>query len=623
MPTRHIALVPEFGLNPSELARVSAALQKQVTRDLAPVWEVSATVDSFPSLEDVPAGYWPIVVTFRALASEAGIHIDRNGHPYALVEMCPSWSVTASHICLEMVTDPFGSRTFPGVSPRSDQGDVEFSGGICDPCEHPDYAYLVNDVLVSDFCTPAFFEPTSKERRCFSGSVQDAFDVLPGGHLCWYDPATNGWWIRRHHDGLLDDVELGLADPERGSVREFIDRRALHLLSTKMTLEQFEARVGSRRQRSLRASQSRAYWLRASLGHATGGVSLEFDDEVHQALNAARASRAHPMVGELFTSAHANRGAEASSPTRSSSRQLADAEDPDLDPTVVVLEGRRRDADVVQELSRSLERVQAQIRDMPSHVSQPDPAPRPTARTAPPPLPATIPSAAPSPPPTISVVPGDSNAPTATVSTSQGASIAPAAVSVPPRAVNSQQIKTGQSNRAVFISSLAAACLTAVVVVGLRNAWPLRGPDASGTGAAGAPNSMPVLANGPAEGIHPSVVPTVLTPANDPGSALRPPSGSPVAVAVDSVDARSVLAGAAAVSTAPPRPGIQVTAAAIRPSLRAKPLGASADSGTAEPGARHGAAEGVAARLFPPAIETPAQATRSSEPIEGLLEDRR
>ena len=121
MPTRHIALVPEFGLNPSELARVSAALQKQVTRDLAPVWEVSATVDSFPSLEDVPAGYWPIVVTFRALASEAGFHIDRNGHPYALVEMCPSWSVTASRICLEAVTDQLVALLDVTQEPALDQ----------------------------------------------------------------------------------------------------------------------------------------------------------------------------------------------------------------------------------------------------------------------------------------------------------------------------------------------------------------------------------------------------------------------------------------------------------------------------------------------------------------------
>jgi hypothetical protein len=287
MPTRHIALVPESGMNPSELARVSAGLQKQVTRDLAPIWEISATVDPFPSLEDVPAGYWPVVLTFRDLGGEAGIHIDANGQPYAIIEMSPSWSLTASHVCLEMLTDPFGGRTFPGLSPRSEQGDVEFMGGICDACEHPDSAYLVNDVLVSDFCTPAYWERSapSTERRSFTGALEQSFQVLPGGHLSWYDPATNSWWLRRHADGNLSDIKVGVADPRRGTVREFISGHVPHLESTKMTLEAFEARIGVPRQRAFRASQSRAYWLRASV------ENLQRDDALRAVLGAARSPR--------------------------------------------------------------------------------------------------------------------------------------------------------------------------------------------------------------------------------------------------------------------------------------------------------------------------------------------
>src|SRR4029077_16711512 len=135
MTTRHIALVPEMGVNASELARVSAALQKQITRDLTPIWGIAATVDAFPNIEDVPMGYWPLVLTYRDLRGAAGIHIDASGQPYALVEMSPSWSLTASHVCLEMLSDPFGNRMFAGMSPRSDQGQVEFLAGICDPCE--------------------------------------------------------------------------------------------------------------------------------------------------------------------------------------------------------------------------------------------------------------------------------------------------------------------------------------------------------------------------------------------------------------------------------------------------------------------------------------------------------
>src|SRR5207302_7222827 len=98
MLTQHIALVPEVaGINASELARVSAALQKQMIRDLSPIWQIAATVDPFPHLEDVPVGYWPIILAFGELGTDEGVHCDRKGQPYALIEMSPSWSLTASH----------------------------------------------------------------------------------------------------------------------------------------------------------------------------------------------------------------------------------------------------------------------------------------------------------------------------------------------------------------------------------------------------------------------------------------------------------------------------------------------------------------------------------------------
>src|SRR6266508_571444 len=63
MLTINLGLVSEVeGHDPSDVARVAAALQKQATRDFGPIWDVSATVDAFPRLEDVPVGYWPMIV---------------------------------------------------------------------------------------------------------------------------------------------------------------------------------------------------------------------------------------------------------------------------------------------------------------------------------------------------------------------------------------------------------------------------------------------------------------------------------------------------------------------------------------------------------------------------------
>ena len=60
---RQLALVSESTQIPrGDVLKVSAAIQKQATRDLSPIWEISATVDPFDKLEDVPTGYWTLLI---------------------------------------------------------------------------------------------------------------------------------------------------------------------------------------------------------------------------------------------------------------------------------------------------------------------------------------------------------------------------------------------------------------------------------------------------------------------------------------------------------------------------------------------------------------------------------
>jgi len=117
MLLRQVALTCENQQVPiSELTRVSAALQKQVTDDFSPLWGVQATVDAFPTLEDVPLGYLPVVIVDQ-VEEGAGVHSDDKGQPFALVEFGKSWSLTASHETLEMLADPSGNRLVAGPSP--------------------------------------------------------------------------------------------------------------------------------------------------------------------------------------------------------------------------------------------------------------------------------------------------------------------------------------------------------------------------------------------------------------------------------------------------------------------------------------------------------------------------
>ena len=213
-----------------DLNMVSAALQKQVVRDFEPIWNVQATVDAFEALEDLPLGYWPIVIRDDIGFNAAGIHLDKDGQPFALVSSADDrdvWALTSSHEVLEMLADPFGNRVVAGDSPKPGQGRVMFLVEVCDPSEDAAFGYSINGILVSDFYTPRFFDPVPNPatRYSFTNSIQRPRQVLRGGYLSWEDPQTGEWWQETWFSGSASTFRsLGRLDAANGSIRSQIDR---------------------------------------------------------------------------------------------------------------------------------------------------------------------------------------------------------------------------------------------------------------------------------------------------------------------------------------------------------------------------------------------------------------
>jgi hypothetical protein len=280
MQSQYIALVPEAGgVSPSELLRVSAALQKQISSQFGPFWELQATVDAFAELEDVPAGYRPIVLSQADVAGVApGIHLDENGQPYARLILAPGWSIAASRVCMEMLVNPFGQRTLAATSPRTDQGPAEVLVEVCGAFGDAPRAYAVNDVPVSDFCTPAYFDAhvlRGGERYSFRGGAFTApLQLLRGGHLAWFDAITNSWWLRTFHEEHPSDLSLGSMRPSSRTVRALIMAHAPMRALSAHHHEPLDARVGLSwlREQASMAYRARAEHLRVLLSGAIGAA---------------------------------------------------------------------------------------------------------------------------------------------------------------------------------------------------------------------------------------------------------------------------------------------------------------------------------------------------------------
>ena len=218
MISRHIALVSESPqVSLADLMAVGAALQKQVTRDLSPVWDIQATVDCFATLEAVPPGYWPLTVIPNPPGEvKGGIHEDKAGQPFALVPDTDGWSISASHEVMEMLVDPFSRRTVSGQSPLNNQGRVDFLVEISDPCQA--LGYSINGIAVSDFCTPNYFDPVTNSavRYSFTGSIQEPRQVLRGGYLSWFDPVSSHWFRQSFFGRSPRIIDIGVLVPSAG-----------------------------------------------------------------------------------------------------------------------------------------------------------------------------------------------------------------------------------------------------------------------------------------------------------------------------------------------------------------------------------------------------------------------
>ncbi len=235
---QQLALVsesPSIGL--PEVTRVAAALDKQATRDFAPIWGISASIHAFATLEEVPLGYWPMIVQDDiGYQGAAGIHLDRDGQPFALISSGDGWALTASHEALEMLADPFGNRTIAGPSIMPKQGRVSYLVEVSDPSEAAEFGYTVNDLLLSDFYTPNYFDPVTASgvRYSFTGAIKKPREVLKGGYLSWQDPVSGEWFQATYFGTKLEFVKLGLLDASKGSMRSQID--ALTMANTMKVL---------------------------------------------------------------------------------------------------------------------------------------------------------------------------------------------------------------------------------------------------------------------------------------------------------------------------------------------------------------------------------------------------
>ncbi len=193
----------------SEIAAVAAALQVQVDRDFGPLWKCAAEIVAVPSIGTPPPHAWVMEIADDAPANMPGVlgfhdtaaDDTPEGFDFAGTDKKygQSYTLTASHELVELLADQWAiSCCFVQTS---DTAGLLYPIETADPVEGADAGYLIDNVLVSDFVTPAWFDnqlAPGSAKFDFCGHLTKPLEVMQGGYVSVFQVLTGSGWTQRN-----------------------------------------------------------------------------------------------------------------------------------------------------------------------------------------------------------------------------------------------------------------------------------------------------------------------------------------------------------------------------------------------------------------------------------------
>jgi hypothetical protein len=233
-PTIQISVINESTvLADTDVVPVVAALQKQVTNDFGPVWGTAGQLNIVPKGTQPPSGnWWLVLLDDSDQANALGYHdLTTEGLPIGKVfaasdlKAGTSWTVTASHELLEMLGDPNINLTV--FVENSNTAGILYAYEVCDACEDDSLGYQIDNVLLSDFVYPSWFESFRSEGSTQfdrMNKMQTPFQLLAGGYIGIFNVNSGSGWqqqtAEKHPTNVLYRGAVGTRRERRGIPHE-------------------------------------------------------------------------------------------------------------------------------------------------------------------------------------------------------------------------------------------------------------------------------------------------------------------------------------------------------------------------------------------------------------------
>jgi len=188
----------------SDLQPIVAALQTQVNEHLAPIWGTGADLSFFAKDKNVPADNWKLeIIDNPDQPGMLSYHsYTDSGLPFAKISAVAikssglSLSQSMSHELLNMLVDPRGNSMIFVDSSDGTKAKL-YIVEVADACEAEEDGYRINQILVSNFVYPTWFEPSIKSEENVQldhlKRLKKPLELCPNGHAYVYE-ISNGKW---------------------------------------------------------------------------------------------------------------------------------------------------------------------------------------------------------------------------------------------------------------------------------------------------------------------------------------------------------------------------------------------------------------------------------------------
>lgn len=222
---RKIALFDSTGnVGYKRLNEIATAIQIQLVRDIAPKWGVEGQVVAYKSLDDIPTDFW-IATIVHNIPERSGVNgyhdftgtgDSRRAFAKIIYQNWTDFDFTQSRFekvideeIIEMSINPFLDNRLVGKDPEFPDKTATFLVELGDPGNRLDIGYYINDVFVTDFIYPSYYNAIHVEGTKYDhlGLIPRPYSIVDGGYQIFQ--RAGQWYNALKIQGKLYFIKQG------------------------------------------------------------------------------------------------------------------------------------------------------------------------------------------------------------------------------------------------------------------------------------------------------------------------------------------------------------------------------------------------------------------------------